>query len=733
MKNENYGAEEIYLAPETITADEEEKITAEAEPKATVRVSEILDLREGNRKVFRMSDGSEQAVYYPGTVHVYDEDTDTFDDVDNTLVEEEDGRHFVSGKNRFKARFSREEENDELFSVQSGMHRVTVCARKNSKQRNKGVKPKVKTTGGVDRALVFADVQPGADYEYSVTGSGVKENIVVKDKADVYRYSFVIRRENVTAAFDEANKRIAFNGSETGEEVFFIPAPFMRDSNGVSSAAVSYEVKNAANGDVVLNVVADSAWMNAEDRAFPVVIDPQVQIGGSSAMTTYSWDNGSLYSASLHTVGTSGSGDGDCSAKRMYMSFNMPSLPRNPRIKKAELRLWQYSSSSVFHQEPKIGLYRVTGQISTGTCTPEHDYNLIDYAKMRIGHCEDGEVVSYTFDVTTLIDQVNKGEVEVKNLVLKLLDETTECSNSIELYGSSYGGNYVPQLIVTYESSYGVNTSYRTHTHELGRFGQGSVDLQCGNLMFEAEDFAWSGNRMPVTIKHLYNSALCIYQYTAKSSIELNVADFSAMNVGNGFKLNIMQSMVPSSFQHEGKPYDGYVYTDENGQETCFKKSDLVTCCDSGSHCYNLYVDVDDADIRYDPERRTFKQGDDTYQFDSAGRLIKITDASGNHMDITYTSGRITSVTDGAGRDFWFAYSGDLLTSVYIYRQHSQLRDIPRRKEGCYRVLQKHALGGKIVRRLRQLCVQRCIHLYRKPALLRHRVRRGRRRVRYGQ
>ena len=165
MKNENYGAEEIYLAPETITADEEEKITAEAEPKATVRVSEILDLREGNRKVFRMSDGSEQAVYYPGTVHVYDEDTDTFDDVDNTLVEEEDGRHFVSGKNRLKARFSREEENDELFSVQSGMYRVTVCARKNSKQRNKGVKPKVKTTGGVDRALVFADVQPGADYE----------------------------------------------------------------------------------------------------------------------------------------------------------------------------------------------------------------------------------------------------------------------------------------------------------------------------------------------------------------------------------------------------------------------------------------------------------------------------------------------------------------------------------------------------------------------------------------
>ena len=683
MKNENFDAEEIYLAPETNTSErvseknsgikdvlgsEDIPVMVDAEPTRAVRVREILDLRDRNRKVFQMSDGSEQAVFYSETVHVFDEETNTFEDVDNTLLEEEDGRHIVNGKNCFKARFSAEEENDELFSIESGMHRVTVSAKKNSKQRNKGVKPSIhkKKFEGVKRTdtLVFSGVQEGADYEYCVTGNGVKENIVIKEKADTYSYSFVVHQENVTAEYDEVNKHIAFISNETGKEVFFIPSPFMTDQNGAISTEVFYEVKNTANSDMILNIVADNEWINAEERAFPVVIDPQIQLSGASGMNTYSWDSGSIYSAYMHTVGTASYSDGTCSAMRMYVKFEMPALPRNPRIKKAELKFFQASSSSDCCNDPNLGLYRVTEDICTGNCTPYHTSVLLDFAKMQIGQCEGSEIVSYTFDVTTLVDQVTKGEVDVKNLVLKMIDETSGYDNSITLYGSACSDDYAPQFIVTYESSYGVNSSYRTHTHELGRFGQGSIDLQCGNLMFESEDFAWAGNRMPVTVKHLYNSALGAYQYTANSAIKLPTASFAAMKVGNGFKLNIMQSMMPVSFQHEGVSHIGYVYIGENGEELYFKKSDEQVCCDSNSQCYNLYEDVNGGDMLYDPEKRTLKQGDDTYQFDSMGRLVKITDAAGNHMDITYTADRITSVADGVGRNFRFVYNGGYLTSV---------------------------------------------------------------------
>ena len=821
MKNENMGVEELYLAPEdtkesdNVVLSDMFEIELEASNpiedtsdklKKLKRIEEIPEERGNNVKVFRMNDGTEQAVFSPSAIHVFDDETRTFEDVESTLFEDEDGRHFTCGKNNFVAKFSREEDNDDIFSIEQGMHKVTVYARKNKKNKNKGVKPHLhknpKEGIRVADILTFADITPDTDYEYSVEGSGVKENIVVKKPAAIYRYSFALKCDNVAAQFDESAKRIAFVSNETGDEVFFIPAPFMTDANGITSTAVNFEVKTSDNGMVLLTVTADADWMNSPKRAFPVAIDPQIKLSGSANMSTYSWDNGSLFSASLHTIGTvattatyavSTTCDSDCSkstsnsmktataialnswlsgtigcsgdevwykfvansatahtngsagqytiytqgsldtmgylydsngnlvasnddcnglnfsitatltygatyylkvkawssntgtynvivaasadsidscttcfnANRMYMSFAMPTLPRNPRIKKAELQVFQSSSVSEYGTYPLFGLYQVTDEICTGACTPIDDSNLIDYARMRMGHCEDGEVISYTFDITTLVDKINKNESYYPQLVLKMLDESITSQNNITLYGSSYGGDYAPKIVITYESSYGVNTSYRTHTHELGRFGQGSVDLQCGNLMFESEDFAWAGNRMPVTIKHLFNSALAGYTYTNNTAIKLATAVFSAMELGYGFKLNVMQSMVASNFTHEGTSFSGYVYVGENGEETFFKKSETQVCCDSNSQCYNLFEDVNGGDMFYDPVLLTLKQGGDTYQFDASGRLIKITDAAGNHMDITYTSNRITSVTDGAGREFGFAYNTNgQLTSI---------------------------------------------------------------------
>ena len=653
-----------------IAEELEASIEIEAAPIKAVRVNEIPELRGENSKVFRMSDGTEQAVFYAEPIHVFDEEAQCFETADNTLIEKESA--FVSGKSRFTAEFSKDSASNELFHIADGTHRVTVLTAKTAKQKQvpvaalkKAATDKIAAADDlVPDRVVFEKAEAGADFTYSLTGSGVKEDIVVREKADIYRYSFLLRMENVTAEFDEEEKRIAFMDLENGEEVFHIPAPFMSDADGNLSADVSYDVRTLDSGEIFLTVTADSEWINAEERAFPVVIDPQIKLSSTSAMTTYSWVGGKMSSASTHTVGTNGSGDGSCNANRMYIKLQMPTLPRNPRIKKAELKFSQSSGSAQCGGCPKLGLYQVNENIVTGTCTPVSSSDLIDYNTMKTGHCEDGSIISYTFDITKLLDAVNKDETPYANLVMKMLDETSSCNDKIVLYGSAYSGDSAPQLIVTYESSYGVNTSYRTHTHELGRFGQGSIDLACGNLMLGSEDFAWAGNRMPVTLKHLYNSALASYQYTANSGIKLNTANFASMKLGYGFKLNVMQSMVSASFQHEGTAYIGYVYIDENGEEIYFKKSSKTTCCESNTQCYNLYEDVTGGDMLYDPEKRILTSDSDTYLFDASGRLIRVTDEHKNSMIITYTSGRITSVTDGAGRVFFFEYTGDYLRSI---------------------------------------------------------------------
>ena len=674
MKEKEFSADEIYLAPETEIFAQTEiennssqhiEIAKKDTRKVSSEIDEIPELRRANKRVYRMSDGHEKAVFYPETLHAFDSNTNRFEKIDNSLIEEEDGRHIRNGFGTFVARFSKEAENDEIFSMESNGHKITVSARKNKKQMNHGSIPRIRkqmleSSNTPERDVIsFADIISGSDMEYSVTGNGIKEDIVIKTKSAVYRYPFVLECENLIAEYKESEKNVLFKDPETNQSIFIIPAPFMTDASGAASQSVSYEFKKLSDGKLAFTVTADSQWINEEERVFPVTIDPQILVAGDEYMNTYSWKNGKMFAYSTHTVGTTKNDDGTCNENRMYLSFTIPTLPRNPRIKKAELTVKQASAYSHSGEALKIGLYHVTEAITIGENTPSNSSELIDFVQIN-----PNSNMSYTFDITALVDRVNKGETALSNLVLKMLNENTVCSNYVKLYGGISFTEQKPSISIIYDNSYGVNTSYRTHTHELGRFGQGSVDLQCGNLMFESEDFAWAGNRMPVTIKHLFNSALHGCTYTGNSDIKLSAANFSEMKLGYGFKLNLMQSMVATSFIHEGSSCFGYVYVGENGEETFFKMSDTTKCCDSNSHCYNLYEDINGGDLLYDPEKRTLQQGEDTYLFDAFGRLVQIRDASENCITITYTSNRITSITDGAGREFGFTYNsaGELMS-----------------------------------------------------------------------
>ena len=83
--------DEIILAPssEETTSSVEESVPICAKKdmvkKERRRVSEIRELRAPNKKVFEMNDGTKEAVIYPHPVHILDEETGTYADVDATL------------------------------------------------------------------------------------------------------------------------------------------------------------------------------------------------------------------------------------------------------------------------------------------------------------------------------------------------------------------------------------------------------------------------------------------------------------------------------------------------------------------------------------------------------------------------------------------------------------------------------------------------------------------------
>ncbi len=81
------------------------------------RVNEITERRGERSRVFRMSDGSEQAEYCFAPIHVYNEETKEFEKIDRTLKADWGGAYIYEGGSRFKACFSRETEGG-LFTIE---------------------------------------------------------------------------------------------------------------------------------------------------------------------------------------------------------------------------------------------------------------------------------------------------------------------------------------------------------------------------------------------------------------------------------------------------------------------------------------------------------------------------------------------------------------------------------------------------------------------------------------
>lgn len=192
--------------------------------------------------------------------------------------EEEDNRRYTCRRNHFTASFSKAKESNQIFTIKSGDHRITVLAKmddrnatdsengisnqniiasvnstnnKSSTNSKKGIvqkKTRKEKKSKKKDVLIFTEVKSGTDYEYPLAGYGIKENIIEKEKADEYSYSVILQCEHVTPQVVESEKRIVFLSNDTGEEIFFIQVPFTTDAKGEVPTDVSYELTTKTTG-----------------------------------------------------------------------------------------------------------------------------------------------------------------------------------------------------------------------------------------------------------------------------------------------------------------------------------------------------------------------------------------------------------------------------------------------------------------------------------------------------
>lgn len=147
-------------------------------------------------------------------------------------------------------------------------------------------------------------------------------------------------------------------------------------------------------------------------------------------------------------------------------------------------------------------------------------------------------------------------------------------------------------ITVYYDDVLGLKDTKATLPFELGVI-KGGIDLADKSMQFELVDTMGAG-RLPVSVKHMYNSLrTTYYDFVTLDNGGAVVIDYKC---GNGFKLNYQQFLVVDSVD-SGTLSDGesdvqYIWINANGEKITFYKNATtgkVTC----EHNFTLTLDND--------------------------------------------------------------------------------------------------------------------------------------------
>ena len=488
---------------------------------------------------------------------------------------------------------------------------------------------------------VYAGLYKGVDVRYSLVGQMLKE--YYEFSALEYTPGEIGTTLNapglIPVLYEDGTIELQ---NDAGEAIFVIPRPYMLDASGAAEFNVETSVRLLTSGEIRIVYTLDKEWLNAEERAWPVTLDPSIKIlvtnksvedtttysGRPNATTAY-WQN-FMVAGWMYTYI-------NC---RSYVRINaLPELKSTDVILDASLRIYVEGRAA---GNLTIGAYAVTEDSSLAyDCinwanTPAASDKVLDYQNI---YKYNG---LHYWNITKAVRAWYDGSLVNNGIMLKSDVEDTGVQSYAMMYQVQYNAGYGPQLTVHYTNASGIEDYWDYSTQGMGRAGTAYVQNFSGNLVMQRTDMSYSGNRMPASAGFYYN-----------------LSDRSS-DVGYGYGWRNAYTQTIGAVTVGGTNY--YKWVDGDGTEKYFLSSNGVWEDEAGQG-YTLTVSGSSYTIR--------DKGNNTLSFDSSGRLVSINDGkiSANKVSISYVSSdasnlRIDTVTDGAGRKYSYSYSGGQLASV---------------------------------------------------------------------
>lgn len=536
---------------------------------------------------------------------------------------------------------------------------------------------------------VYEDILEGVDLHYVLQGERIKENIRLQTKeAAEQKLSFTISHPGMILVEEEDGSLGLYPEDALEERAFQLVKPYMYDSAGASSQNVYLKVEMQGEKEVI-SVQADAEWLQAEDRVYPVIIDPMTETSKTrgNIEDTYIFNNpnsaedpSQVYAYGALVVGQS---DIHGSARALLRFKNLPSIGKGSIIYAATMYLWQWDYSSYGIAKIPLLAHEIknswTEKSARWSNQPKYDGNVLDY-KM-IGNVKNGNTITITpigFDVTRLVRQWYNTGNNYGIVIRSRYEADSNLANRAcgKFYASdspSISSDQYPSGVFYYRNVNGLEDYQSYHEQSAGRAGDGHTNDYTGNIVWIHPDLESAGGPMRSFVKHVYNSS--------EAGTE--------SRFGYGWRLSCQEKLASS-----GNSNYPYVYTDEDGTKHYFYKdtSDgnklkdedglgLTITKTSGTTYDENFVMKTKDDVEYtfakDGFLRTIKDPDGNtvvYKYrpnSKANYLLYITDSTGEKMTVNYkddaTLSRMTSIEDSQGRLIKYDYDdkGNLTTITY--------------------------------------------------------------------
>ncbi len=261
---------------------------------------EDVSLRSENVKHFYLGDGQYNAIIYSNPVHRMDENG-VWQDIDNRLIFNSDKLNTYSTSDG-RVSFSDSVTDNSLWTFRENGYSISmglISEQRDNAKASKAIINNHLTRDAQMKAIdahvnsedlrepftqvdnkttvQYQGIASGVNLEYILDSNEIKEYIIVDMPQNEYIYSFALNLDGLCAEMMEGGA-ICLKDVESGEVPYYIPSPYMIDANGVMGTDVKYMLEEIEKGQYLLTVVADSAWFDDSSRAFPVKIDPTIQL-----------------------------------------------------------------------------------------------------------------------------------------------------------------------------------------------------------------------------------------------------------------------------------------------------------------------------------------------------------------------------------------------------------------------------------------------------------------------